>query len=118
VDAKEFDDLVAKLTSGPSRRDALKGVLGGALAAAGLSADALSKGKGGGKKGRGEGKGKKGRGKGGPGAAGRGKGKGKSGITQEAFKCSKCSQRCASGRCKRFRDNRGRRRCRCRPYGD
>jgi hypothetical protein len=47
VDAQEFDELVAKLTSAPSRRAALKGALGGALAAIGHSGEAISRGKGG-----------------------------------------------------------------------
>ena len=38
MDSKQFDELVARLASTPSRRDALKGVVGGALAAAGVSA--------------------------------------------------------------------------------
>jgi hypothetical protein len=93
VDAKQFDELVARLTSGPSRRDALKGALGGALAAIGLSAGALSKGKGNGKKGRGKGgaggegkgRGKKGRGNG-PGAQGKGgKGKNRGGAKSDGI---------------------------------
>jgi hypothetical protein len=62
MDAKQINELVARLTEGLSRRDALKGVLGGALAAIGISAaiddDAeAKKGKGKRKRGRG-GKGK------------------------------------------------------------
>lgn len=48
MDPKEFDALVAKLASGPSRRDALKGVAGGTLAAIGITAvdlDSDAKGK-------------------------------------------------------------------------
>jgi hypothetical protein len=37
MDSKQFDELVARLASSPSRRDALKGVAGGALAAVGLT---------------------------------------------------------------------------------
>ncbi len=37
MDSKQFDDLVARLANGQSRRDALKGVVGGALAAVGVS---------------------------------------------------------------------------------
>jgi hypothetical protein len=129
VDAKEFDDLVTKLTSGPSRRDALKGALGGALAAIGLSADALSKGKGNGKKGRGKGgaggegkgRGKKGRGNG-PGAQGKGsKGKNRGGLqSEERCKCNRCATTCASGKFSRKRvGKKGHKRtiCKCKPYG-
>jgi hypothetical protein len=127
VDAKEFDDLVTKLTSGPSRRDALKGALGGALAAIGLSADALSKGKNGGKKGRGKGgAGADGKGKGkksrGPGAQGKGnKGKRRGGLqSEERCKCNQCATTCASGKFSRKRvGKKGKKRviCKCKPYG-
>jgi hypothetical protein len=59
VDAKQFDELIARLAEGPSRRDALKGVLGGTLASLGIGAAAevdakKNKGKGkGGKKNKG-----------------------------------------------------------------
>jgi hypothetical protein len=43
VDSKQFDALVARLASSPSRRDALKGVAGGALAAVGLTSVASAK---------------------------------------------------------------------------
>jgi len=43
VDSKQFDELVARLAKGPSRRDALKGIAGGALAAVGVSAVAEAK---------------------------------------------------------------------------
>jgi hypothetical protein len=43
VDSKQFDELVARLASSPSRRDALKGVAGGALAAVGLTSVASAK---------------------------------------------------------------------------
>jgi hypothetical protein len=51
MDAKQFDELVARIAEGPSRRDALKGAIGGALASIGISAaldgaDAKGKGKG------------------------------------------------------------------------
>jgi hypothetical protein len=48
MDPREFDELVARLANGPSRRDALKGVAGGTLAALGITAvdsDADAKGK-------------------------------------------------------------------------
>src|SRR4051794_9992523 len=38
VDSKQFEELVARLAKNPSRRDALKGVLGGALSVVGLAA--------------------------------------------------------------------------------
>ena len=53
MDAKQFDELIARLTEGPSRRDTLKGAIGGALASLGIGAAAdvdakgKSKGKGG-----------------------------------------------------------------------
>jgi hypothetical protein len=58
MDANQFDELVARLAEGPSRRDALKGVIGGALASIGVGAvagddDAEAKGKGKGRKNRG-----------------------------------------------------------------
>ena len=48
MDSKQFDELVARLAKGPSRRDALKGIAGGALAAVGVTAvaDAENKKKG------------------------------------------------------------------------
>src|SRR5512133_804284 len=45
VDAKKFDALVAKLASGPSRREALQGLVGGALSVVSVSTVALGKGK-------------------------------------------------------------------------
>jgi hypothetical protein len=43
VDSKQFDELVARLASGQSRRKALQGIAGGALAAVGVTAVAESK---------------------------------------------------------------------------
>jgi hypothetical protein len=43
VDSKQFEELVARLASGPSRRDALKGAVGGLLAVVGVSSAADSK---------------------------------------------------------------------------
>ncbi len=45
MDAREFDDLIARIASASSRRHAVKGVLGGALAGAGVVAVADAKGK-------------------------------------------------------------------------
>jgi len=61
MDSKQFDELVARLASGATRRNAVKGVLGGALAWVGVTSVAAAKGgKGKGKaKGKGKGKGKK-----------------------------------------------------------
>src|SRR5215207_729834 len=110
MDHKQFDELVAKLTSAPSRRDALKGFVGGALASIGVAADALAKGKGGGKghgKGKGGGKGH-GKGKGG----GKGHGKGHKNhcragekrcdgncrnITNSVAHCGSCNNHCLTG---------------------
>jgi hypothetical protein len=71
MDAKQFDELIARLAEGPTRRNALKGVLGGALASIGVGAiaesDAEAKGNGKGKgrgKNNGNGKGKNNNGKG------------------------------------------------------
>jgi hypothetical protein len=54
VDHKEFDELVARLASSTSRRDTVRGLVGGALGAAGMTAfdddDAEAKRKGQGKK--------------------------------------------------------------------
>jgi hypothetical protein len=57
LDAREFDDLITRIAQASSRRNAVKGVLGGALTGAGVvaAADARSKGK----------KGRKAKGKGG-----------------------------------------------------
>ena len=65
VDAKEFDDLIARIVSASSRRNAMKGVLGGALAGVGVAAaaDAKNKNKGRGRK-HGKGKARKDNGKG------------------------------------------------------
>jgi hypothetical protein len=38
MDPREFDALIARLANGPTRRDALKGVAGGTLAAIGITA--------------------------------------------------------------------------------
>jgi hypothetical protein len=57
VDAREFDELITRIAQASSRRNAVRGVLGGALAGAGVAAAADAKGKGKGKKGR-KGKGK------------------------------------------------------------
>jgi hypothetical protein len=45
VDSKQFDELVARLASGQSRREALKGIAGGALATVGVTTVASAKGK-------------------------------------------------------------------------
>jgi len=60
MDSKQFDELVARLASGQSRREALKGIDGGALATVGVTSVAVAKGK---KKGRVGAQGKKGRGR-------------------------------------------------------
>lgn len=57
MDAREFDDLITRIAHASSRRTAVKGVLGGALAGVGVAAAADAKGNGKGKKGR-KGKGK------------------------------------------------------------
>jgi hypothetical protein len=123
MDAKQFDELVARLTSGPSRRDALKGLVGGALAAAGLTAETLAKGKG---RGKGHGAGgehKRGKGKKGSGAGARGKGKSKNRggkNPMERCNCHRCSTECASGEFTRKRvGKKGHKRtiCKCKPYG-
>ena len=40
MDSKQFDELVARLASGQSRRNAVKGIVGGALVTAGVSSAA------------------------------------------------------------------------------
>ena len=52
MDAREFDELIARIASASSRRSAVKGVLGGALAGAGMAATAEARNAGKGKKGR------------------------------------------------------------------
>ena len=46
MDSKQFDELVARLASGQSRREALKGIAGGALASVGVTSVAAAQGKG------------------------------------------------------------------------
>jgi hypothetical protein len=59
MDFKQFDELVARLASAATRRNAVKGVVGGALASVGVSSVASAAKKGKGKaKGNGSGKGK------------------------------------------------------------
>ena len=45
MDSKQFDELVARLASGQSRRKALQGIAGGALATLGVTSVATAKGK-------------------------------------------------------------------------
>ena len=71
MDSKQFDELLARLASAATRRSAVKGVVGGALASVGVTSVATAK-KGGGGKGKAKGKGK-GKGK----AKGKGNGNGK-----------------------------------------
>jgi hypothetical protein len=47
MDSKQFDELVARLASTASRRNAVKGVLGGTLASAGVTSVVSAKKKGG-----------------------------------------------------------------------
>jgi hypothetical protein len=58
MDPREFDDLIARIASAASRRNAVKGVVGGALTGVGLAAatDARNKGKGKGKARKGKGR--------------------------------------------------------------
>ena len=58
MDSKQFEELVARLAKGATRRNAVKGAIGGALASVGVTsvASANHKGKG---KGGSKGKGKK-----------------------------------------------------------
>jgi len=67
MDSKQFDELVARLASAATRRNALKGVVGGALTSVGVISVASAK-----NKGKGKGKGKGGKGKGGKGKGGNG----------------------------------------------
>ena len=46
MDSKQFDELVARLASGQSRRKALKGIAGGALATVGVTSVAAAQKKG------------------------------------------------------------------------
>jgi len=55
MDSKQFDELVARLASATTRRNAVKGVVGGALATVGVTSVAAEKGG----KGKSKGKGKK-----------------------------------------------------------
>jgi hypothetical protein len=108
VDSKQFDELVARLASSPSRRDALKGVAGGALAAVGLTSVASAK-----KKARAQG-GKKAKaeaciptGKKCPSVKPRGR-KGKGDKKPKKLGCNKC--------CQRFVDTSGpKNKCACTP---
>ena len=69
MDSKQFDELVARLASAATRRNALRGVVGGALTSVGVTSVASAE-----SKGKGKGKGKGGKGKGGKGKGGKGKG--------------------------------------------
>ena len=60
MDSKQFDELVARLANATSRRNAVKGVVGGALATVGVTSVAAEKGGNGKAKGPKEGKGHKG----------------------------------------------------------
>ena len=74
MDSKQFDELLARLASAATRRDAVKGVVGGALASVGVTSVATAKKDGGGKgKAKGKGKGKA-KGKGNGKAKGKGNG--------------------------------------------
>lgn len=94
MDADRFDQLVARLTSGPSRRDALKGLVAGALTTAGLTSlddDAAAKGKGHGKKRHG--------------GKARGKSKGRDHAVSDEKKKKKCKggkKRC-NGKCRNIK---------------
>ena len=73
MDSKRFDELVARLASAATRRNALRGVVGGALTSVGVTSVASAENKG---KSKGKGKGKGGKGKGGKGKGGNGNGNG------------------------------------------
>ena len=114
MDSKQFDELVARLAKGPSRREALKGIAGGALAAVGVSAVAESKSK----KTRADAKKKKGRigaeaciqtGKQCPSKKPRGR-RGKGGKKAKNLGCDKCCQGVSE-------TIGGVTRCTCRPSG-
>ena len=106
MDHKEFDDLVARLASAASRRDALKGLVGSSLAAVGIttaaSDDVDSKGKGGKNRGAGKenkGKGGKQRGAGGAGKESKGttkKGRNGGGGSVGAEACIATGKKCTA----------------------
>ena len=73
MESKQFDELVARLASTASRRNAVKGVVGGALASVGVTSVAAKKGGNGKGKGKGKAKGK--------GDQSKGKGKGQEKVT-------------------------------------
>jgi hypothetical protein len=64
MDSKQFDELVARLAGVASRRNAVKGALGGALASVGVTSVAAEKGGKGNGKGKGKGKNGKRKGRG------------------------------------------------------
>ena len=92
--ANQFDELVARLVDGPTRRDALKGLAGGALATGGIGASLVAT----------EGKKRKGR-KSKASAEGKKKGKcnnpdkkrcgGKCRLITTNKRCGSCNTRCA-----------------------
>jgi hypothetical protein len=88
VDANQFDELIARLADGPSRRDALKGLAGGALASVGIGA-ALT-----------EAEGKKGK--------GRKKSRGKSNEVsdEKKGKCQSKNKRKCGGKCRKITTNK------------
>jgi hypothetical protein len=78
MDSKQFDELVARLASAATRRNAVKGVVGGALASVGVASVAAEKGGKGKSKGKAKAKGKgkaKSKGKGDGGDSGQGQAK-------------------------------------------
>jgi hypothetical protein len=78
MDSRQFDELVARLRAAASRRSALQGLVGGALAAVGVTSVADAKPGKGKRKGHGKGKGK---GKGKSNGNGNGNGKGQEKVT-------------------------------------
>lgn len=133
MDANKFDELLTRLAHSPSRRDTLKGLVGGALATVGIgvAGDAEGKGKGKGKADGGKG-GDKGKGKGKDGGKGNGGDKGNGGKGNGGVDAERClpeGQRCgkksgaSGGPCKKCCSRydtlapNGRRRCTCRPDG-
>ncbi len=123
MDANQFDELLARLAQNPSRRDALKGFVGGALATVGIGVANSAEGK---EKGKGKANGGMG--------GGKSRGKTRDGGDQkgggvDAERCLPNGQRCGKdsgndgGPCKKCCSRyktvapNGRRRCTCRPDG-
>jgi hypothetical protein len=113
MDRAKLDELIARLASGATRRTAVKGLFGGALASVGALAESTAKGKGK-KKRKGHGKAGKKRGKG----KGRGKNDGGQAEGQGADVGTEARSQAKAKSAKSKRCKKNGRNCRERAAGD